>query len=52
MKLSKRDFLLLLVLLAASFLPLLFFGWNGNPVTRAVVSIDGEEVRTLALPTH
>ena len=41
-----------MILLLFSFLPLLFFGWNGNPVTRAVVSVDGEEVRTIALTTH
>ena len=52
MKLSKRDVLLLLMLFAASFLPLAFFFFFVNPVARAVVSVDGEEVRTVALTTH
>jgi len=47
-----HDIFLLVTLLFISFLPLLFWGWNGNPVARAVVSVDGEEVRTIALTTH
>lgn len=49
---KKRDAALLLTLFLCSFLPLLCFGWSGNPVAHAIISVDGQEVRSIALTTH
>lgn len=51
-RLSRNDLLLLGALFSCSFLPLCLFGWNENPVPTAVLSVDGEELRSIPLGTH